>query len=134
MSADDWNLRGLSSDFLHELVGTNNVQCSDANNLLGVKPSLLPEFRHGWHNGVYWVDDEGHHSIRTIFCACLDCTLCDVCIDGQKVLAVLARLARDASWHKDKVATSKSISSFVNGFVFVQGQDRRCHFALALDV
>eukprot|EP00405_Crypthecodinium_cohnii_P063698 CAMPEP_0195006314 /NCGR_PEP_ID=MMETSP0326_2-20130528/6570_1 /TAXON_ID=2866 ORGANISM="Crypthecodinium cohnii, Strain Seligo" /NCGR_SAMPLE_ID=MMETSP0326_2 /ASSEMBLY_ACC=CAM_ASM_000348 /LENGTH=114 /DNA_ID=CAMNT_0040013001 /DNA_START=309 /DNA_END=650 /DNA_ORIENTATION=- len=112
MATDDrhMDVAGLdASDLMDELVGSNHIQSSDANDLLGVKPVSPVDLAHGRHHRVHRIHDQSDHSAWAELCAGLHQVLGDAEIDLQEVRSVHARLSGNSSRNQDQIGAHEAL-------------------------
>mmetsp|Transcript_36726 Transcript_36726/g.79540 ORF Transcript_36726/g.79540 Transcript_36726/m.79540 type:complete len:289 (+) Transcript_36726:634-1500(+) len=123
----------LASDATNELVGADDIQSGDADNLHRVQTLLLVELGHGGNHGVDRVHDHAQDGLGAELGASFDDALGDVRVGLEKIIASHAWLSGHAGWHQDQIAASQALLQEVNG-LFAHLHYVAFHGSLALEV
>merc|ERR1711904_727507 len=107
-------LRTLPCELRHKLIGPNAIQSRHTDDLFVIKPLLLVELSHRWHNRIHRVHNESKHCFRTEFCTSVNQALCNVCIDLKQVITCLAR---HACRNQHQVAASQALLQVIDGLI-----------------
>mmetsp|Transcript_4853 Transcript_4853/g.11551 ORF Transcript_4853/g.11551 Transcript_4853/m.11551 type:complete len:201 (+) Transcript_4853:553-1155(+) len=124
MAADDrdMDIAGLdASDLMHELVGSDHVQSSDANDLLGVKPMSPVDLAHRWHNRVHRVHNQANDGSRAELRAGFHQVLRDAQVDFQEIRSIHTGLAGNPSRNEYQVGVIEALLQLVLGLVAALG-------------